>query len=261
MGEMRSHFNETIDTSFWWKVVRNISSVSPELLDLKVEDYVVGARYSAVKLVSGEIGIAYSYVMEDRCKPRSNYFKKVWDFVSLLSSECVVERSLGQAAINAIGQHALHKKPCRVTSVIDEITSSVHRNELIVFLGALKRIPDSFKAQGYNVYVLDRGQSGKEILPDFYAYKILPKARVVYVTGAAFSRPDIDLVFEISRNAKYLIEIGPSLTLSPQYLYGTGLTHLETSIINEPEEVFHSIKLGLGYHDIRENLEHVSCRV
>ncbi|MCE4614587.1 MAG: hypothetical protein F7B60_03570 [Desulfurococcales archaeon] len=261
MGEKNPRVIGFLDTIFWRKVIDNIKSTTPEALDMFVDDYVIGARYSAVKLSSGKVGIAYSYVMEEKCTPSARDFARIWNFIPLLSSDCIAERTLGQAAFNAIGQYYLGKTDCGKKELVDRIFGSLSRNDIVVFIGALKKIPNLYESEGYKVYILDRWQSGRYILPDFYAYKVLPKAKVVYITGAAFSRPDVDLILNLSKNAEYRIEIGPSLSLPPKYLASTGLTHLETSIILDHEKVFHEIKLGRGYHDIRGSLIHISCKV
>ncbi len=261
MGEVVDNSSRSLDTLFWRRVIRNIESISPGSMNLKVENYIVGPRYSAVKLAKGKVGIAYSYVMEDMCKPTNRNFVYIGDFIPLFSSNCIVERALAQAALNAVGQYYLDETICMERDLVGDILGILESNDVVVFIGALKKVPDIYRSKGYRVYILDRWQSGKDILPDYFSYKILPKAKVVYITGAAFSRPDIDLVLELSRKAEYRIEIGPSLTLPPRYLNSTGLTHLETSIILYPENAFESIKLGQGYHDIRENLQHVSCKI
>ncbi|MCE4606215.1 MAG: hypothetical protein F7B59_02665 [Desulfurococcales archaeon] len=261
MGDAIYNTVKDLDTLFWRRVVSNIDSISSGITDIRVEDYIVGARYSAVKLADGRVGISYSYVMEDKCKPEAKNLGHIRDFIPLLSSNCIVERALGQAALNAVGQYYLNRTDYVEKDLISDILRILKRNDIVVFIGALKKIPDIYKSGGYKVYILDRSQTGRDILPDYFAYKIVPKARIVYITGAAFSRPDIDLILELSRKAEYRIEIGPSLTLPPIYLTSTGLTHLETSIIQNPESVFESIKLGMGYHDIRENLFHVSYKI
>jgi uncharacterized protein (DUF4213/DUF364 family) len=250
-----------IDTKFWSTVILNILVENPRLLDIEVRDYFIGVRYSLVETVDGMVGIAYSYAQEEKCKPSRTSFHVIRDFIPLLSSDCILERSLAQAAINSIGQRKLRQECAKLETKPVHQSLSPENHGTVVFIGAVKKIPDVYRSMGWKVYILDRLQENRQILPDYYAYKLLPRADVVYITGAAFSRPDIDLILDISSNAKSIIEIGPSLSIPPTYLAGTGLTHLETSIIAYPENITRPIKLGMGYHSLRDQLIHVTCKV
>ncbi len=250
-----------IDTRFWYKVISNIERSDSSLLDTEVKDYFIGPRYSLVETVIGKVGIAYSYAQEEKCKPAEREYRSVRDFIPLLSSSCILERSLAQAAVNSIGQVKLSQECSKLkTNPLHYVLSNCDLGT-VVFIGAVKKIPDIYKDMGWTVYMLDRMQEDRNILPDYYAYKLLRKADVVYVTGAAFSRPDIDMILDRSSNARVIAEIGPSLSIPPSYLAGTGLTHLETSIITDPKSTAKLVKLGLGYHSMKSLLTHVSCRV
>jgi len=250
-----------VDTKFWRTVISNIEKIDDSLLDTEVKDYFIGPRYSLVETTTGNVGIAYSYVQEEKCKPAKRSYASIRDFIPLLSSDCILERSLAQAAINAIGQAKL------LLECSERETQSLHHtlshwdSGTVVFVGAVKKVPDTYRDKGLRVYVLDRMQGDRNILPDYYAYKLLPMADIVYVTGAAFSRPDIDMIFDRSINAGFIVEIGPSLSIPPSYLEGTGLTHLETSIITNPPGTIELVKLGLGYHSLKDRLRHINCRI
>ncbi len=250
-----------IDTKFWDMVISNIEKNDSSLLDTEVKDYFIGPRYSLVEVVSGDVGIAYSYAQEEKCTPTEAEYHSVRDFIPLLSSDCIIERSLAQAAVNSIGQVKLSQEcPILETDPLHQVLSN-REPGTVVFIGAVRKIPDIYRDMGWRVYMLDRMRIDKGTLPDYYAYKLVPKADVVYITGAAFSRPDIDMILDRSSNAKVVTEIGPSLSMLPSYLTGTGLTNLETSIITDPKSTIKLVKLGLGYHSMKSQLTHVSCRV
>ena len=250
-----------IDTRFWHKVISNIEKNDSSLLDTEVKDYFIGPRYSLVETVTGKVGIAYSYAQEEKCKPVKAEYRIVRDFIPLLSSNCILERSLAQAAVNSIGQVKLSQECSKLKT--DPLHQALSNRDpgTVVFIGAVKKIPDIYRDMGWRVYVLDRMQEDKNILPDYYAYKLLPKADVVYITGAAFSRPDIDMILDRPGNARVVAEIGPSLSIPPSHLAGTGLTHLETSIITDAKSTIKLVKLGLGYHSIKSLLTHTNCKV
>ncbi len=250
-----------IDTRFWYKVISNIERSDSSLLDTEVKDYFIGPRYSLVETVTGKVGIAYSYAQEEKCKPAEGEYRIVRDFIPLLSSDCIIERSLAQAAVNSIGQLKLSQECSKLKTDSLHYVLSNRNPGTVIFIGAVKKIPDIYRDMGWKVYMLDRMQEDKNILPDYYAYKLLPKADIVYVTGAAFSRPDIDMILDRSISARIIAEIGPSLSIPPSYLTGTGLTHLETSIIMDAKNTIRLVKLGLGYHSMKNLLTHVSCRV
>ena len=250
-----------IDTRFWDKAISNIEKTDSSLLDTEIKDYFIGSRYSLVETITGKVGIAYSYAREEKCKPAEADYHIIRDFIPLLSSDCILERSLAQAAVNSIGQVKLSRECAKLkTDPLHHVLSDRDPGT-VVFIGAVKKIPDIYRNMGWTVYMLDRMQEDNNILPDYYAYKLLPKADVIYITGAAFSRPDIDMILDRSSNARVIAEIGPSLSIPPSYLAGTGLTHLETSIITDARITIKLVKLGLGYHSMKSLLTHVNCRV
>lgn len=243
------------DTVFWSRV---LSSIGEDLSE-KVCDYIVGSRYSAVKLCSGYVGVSYSYVQEDRCTPKSIHRARVEDFIEGLSSDCIIERALSQAAINALGQKRISHTPEGIAynGLEEEISSTLKKGSLVVFAGSVKKLPEYYRGKGFKVIVTDRNPYTRGVLPDYYLYKYLPRADAVYLTGAAFSRPDIDQVIYMASNAEYLVSVGPSLSVPPEYLEDTGLTHQATSIIMDPDKVFTLAKLGYGYHSMRDYIKHI----
>ena len=180
-----------------------IERVLQPISDKAADDIQTGRRYTAVR-VGERVGLART--MREQCETPVDTRKFAKKRVAhLISSDSLIEASIGAAAINA---QITPTGNITVENVFDRIIGMAGRFESI---GVVGRFPFIRQLKG-KVYVFEK-RPIEGCLPASEAESILPGCDLVVITGSAFINKTLEHLLEISGG--YTMVIGPSTPLSP----------------------------------------------
>ena len=163
----------------------------------------------------------------------------------LISSDRLIEASIGAAAINA---QLVPKGKIKEGNVFKMILEMAGRFESVAVVG---RFPFIGQLDG-SVYVFEK-KPIPGCLPASRADELLPKCDLVIITGSAFINKTLEHLLEISNG--YTMVIGPSTPLSP-VLFDFG-ADLLAGISSGDENVLDIVGQGGGTRDFKRVVDNV----
>ncbi len=247
-----------------------ILRVAPrEFIDSTIIESAVSPRYTGVLTSNGLLGIAYSHTREEWCQPDLVEGSRVGDVLdSLLTSTCTPSRAIGQALVNAWGQAELASHIGNSISWDDLMGEIVSSGGLAVFVGEIKNVPEILENNGIETIIIERNPRKDNTLQDYYATSIIPRATILFITGSAFARPDIDLLLESARRARTVVFIGPSASIPPSALKAVveelglrGRIYEATRIILDKKKVFSLIRNNQGHRAFSKYSRNITIRI
>ncbi|XRP97509.1 Rossmann-like domain-containing protein [Methanocaldococcus sp. 16A] len=204
----------------------------------KILDFSFALPYSYVLIESNgkkALGVAMTLLEEYRGHKKDiNIYKNLEDFINMVDSFDIVERTLGLAAINAVSQYYLNfEANCR-----DATELVLNRNDIkkIAFIGNMMPVVNMLKKSGkFDIYVFERNPSllCEDVLSDSFEYRLLPEMDAVFISGTSLLNDTLDFVLDRAKNAKLKILVGPTAQSLPDLFKGFGITHIaSTKIVN-----------------------------
>lgn len=211
---------------------------------LPVTQVCIGVFYTAVRLSSGQVGVAFTpRDMEDTvCCPRSAAElpeagqlsgKTAWDLGrQALSSP--LRRSVGMVTLNALSACLMIEKVIphgHVFSNTDALdVAHIGDGDKVVMVGAFIPFIRKLKGRRVNLKIIDKHQNalkGEELLfwsPPDSADEILPAADVAIITGSALVEGGLDQLLELCTGAREIVLAGPTASLWPEPFFARGVT-------------------------------------
>ncbi len=226
--------------------------------DLEISDYAIGPKYAYVE-VSGEkggaLGLSY-FPSEDvsRGFSRVPHLDEIPEFVRSLN---IFEKALGVAMLNAVSQYLMWNLR-RIKGVrrgnITEIVPRFCSPGRIVVVGnmvpLIKNLPGDCE-----VFVLERNPRMRtNAYPDTMAPRIIPKADVLIISGAALVNDSIDSLLALSSKAAIRFLVGPTAGITPE-ITGGEFDYIAGLRVIDADRVKEIIKLGGGRWDFSNYCE------
>lgn len=242
-----------------------------ELQEIRVERAVFGLFYSGVKLSTGHGGLCFTPVKdmpEAVCCPSSAKVmplsgrlgdRPVEDYLKDIFSGNVLRRTLGIAALNALGQIAWEKKPTPGF----ELISDANAFDLLepkdfsktVVIGALAPMLKKLIAAEADFRILEmdpRTLKEREMpyyLPTDRADECVPEADLLVITGVTLLNGTLDGLLEMARPDAEILITGPTVGTFPKILAKHGVTMLGGVEVTRPDELLNLLsEAGSGYH-------------
>ena len=200
-----------------------------------LEDVRIGLLYTGVKLSSGHGGVAYTFIEEtapflhEICLSIKEDVSGITlrKAVKFASSWNLIEASIGVATLNATSSIVFEKEAGKYHFSNIDVTDLVEKDDKVVMVGLFKPIIASILKKTSKLVVIERcpvKMESIEVLPDFAAEYIVPKADVVIVTGSTLVNKTLDRLLELGKNAREFILLGPTASVVPDPLFKRGAT-------------------------------------
>jgi uncharacterized protein len=245
-------FPGTFDHDTPWRFYNHLIKEIPE--DIRVLDCCVGSHWTYIEADCG-MGLSFT------CKggARRNYTQdlhgmKLMDVAELVKSWNYEEASLGVAALNA--WYAQEDKITALGAVLDPSTGpstgkrqsafTVYHDQLkdkkVAVVGHFPHLEQI--AEIAELTILERNCTSALDTPDPACEYLLPSQDFVFITGVTIINKTAPRLLDLCANARTIM-VGPSV-IPTAFLYHWGIETLAGSIVNDPEKMRASIKLGAG---------------
>ncbi|CAI1493458.1 conserved protein of unknown function [Thermococcus nautili] len=164
-------------------------------------------------------------------------------FIERADSINSIERTLALAAINAVSQYHIDLADAEWVDVLDLIPENAGK---VALIGNMPPLVRELRARGYEIYVFERNARlwDKDTFSDALEYHLLPEMDAVIASATCLVNGTIDMLLERSKRAKLFVLTGPTGQLLPEFLKGTGVTHLAAMKVTDFEKALLGLKLG-----------------
>jgi uncharacterized protein (DUF4213/DUF364 family) len=167
--------------------------------------------------------------------------------LSILEKAKVYEPFSRAAALSVMNAIYAHKRtslsvdyaPDMRVMLTQKVLKATDKDSRIVIIGNLKPVVAKLRENERNIEVFCRSSNNpsEKIYNDIFEYEAAMDADVLIITGAALLGSTVDALVAMSPKASLRILTGFSAGVDPQWLKGTGITHvcsvnLNPSVIN-----------------------------
>ncbi len=213
---------------------------------LELIDFGFALPYTWV-LIEGEkgkaLGVAMTLPEEIQRYTNSISEPSLEAFIEKTDSLNVIERTLGLAAINAVSQYHMDLSGAVFEDVLELLPENAGK---IALIGNMPPLVRELRKRGYDVYVFERNARlwDRETLSDALEYHLLPEMDAVIASGSCLVNGTIEMLLDRARNAELFVLTGPTAQLLPEFLKGSGVTHLAAMKVVDIEKALLGLKLG-----------------
>lgn len=223
--------------------------------DFRIIDFSFALPYTYV-VIEGKrgksLGVAMTLPEEIQAYSSEIESMGVEEFIEKADSLNVIERTLALAAINAVSQYYIDLSEAGNKDAAELLDESI---EKVAVVGNMPPIVRALKEKGFELYVFERNPKlwDRGTLSDSLEYWILPEMDAVIVSGTALVNATLDMILERSKKARLIVLTGPTAQVLPQFLKGSGVTHLASMKVLNVEKALTKLKLGTFRGFEREN--------
>lgn len=224
----------------WISDLRHVLNGEP----LAVTDVRIGVFYTAARLSSGHVGVAFTPrdLADTVCCPRSAAQappagrmagQEAWGLVRYALSTIPLRRSVGVAVLNALSALAMarHGVPGgRLLSGVDALKAAgVHPEDRVVMVGAFTPFIKALKGRGVGLQVVDKHPEALKPderalwRPPEEAAQALSQASIVIMTGSALVEGGIDPLLSAASGARQVVLAGPTASPWPPPFFERGV--------------------------------------
>jgi uncharacterized protein (DUF4213/DUF364 family) len=211
---------------------------------LTAEDVRVGVFYTAVRLSTGHVGVAFTPrgLVDAVCCPRSAASAPpagrlagsgVWELAGYATSPVPLRRAVGVAALNALSSLAVDRFGTPGGALLPGVdaldAAEVGPEDRVAMVGAFAPFLRVLKGRVAALWVVD--QHPEALREDEWslwrrpeqAPETLREATVVLITGSALVEGGLDALLEASPTARRVVLAGPTTSLWPVLFFARGV--------------------------------------
>ncbi|MDW8153645.1 MAG: DUF364 domain-containing protein [Armatimonadota bacterium] len=211
---------------------------------LVVQDVRVGVFYTAVALITGHVGVAFTPrgLSDTVCCPRSAAAappagrlggQDAWKLVAEVRSPVALRRAVGVATLNALSALAMDRfgvpGGVRIPGLDALEAAGVSGEDRVVLVGAFSPFIKSLKGTVSALWVIDRHPEAlreeERVLwrPPEGAAEVLREATVVVITGSSLVEGGLDELLDSCRGARRVVLAGPTASPWPEPFFQRGV--------------------------------------
>ena len=230
-----------------------LAEIIDGLPDGKPRQVCIGLHWTAVVLdVDGDLrcGLASTLVESHQhgtpAVPQAGNLETLTglELAALAQSERPTLVSVGMAAVNAL----LPRQPAAWVDLNAEDVIASHGAEKSVALIGHFPFVERLRAKVGRLTVLELDPQPGDLLVSAAA-EVLPKARVVAITGMTLLNHTLDGLLELCAPDALVILLGPSVPLAPIF-FAQGVDILCGSIVTDVDEVLAAVRQGANFRQI-----------
>ena len=165
------------------------------------------------------------------------------EFIERADSLNVIERTLGLAAINAVSQYHIDLSNAEWVDVLELLPENAGK---VALIGNMPPLAKALRGRNLEVFVFERNSRlwDKDTYSDALEYHLLPEMDAVVASASCLVNGTIDMLLDRAKKAKLFVLTGPTGQLLPEFLRGTGVTHLASMKVIDVERAILGLKLG-----------------
>jgi uncharacterized protein (DUF4213/DUF364 family) len=238
--------------------------------DVTVEGVRIGVFYTAVKLDSGQAGVAFTPIREIPeavCCPRSASRmpaagqlagQRAGDLALYALTESPLKVAVGIATLNALSALLMEENGLpgyqRLLGADALDVVEIHPDDRVGLVGAFVPFIKKLKGTVKQLRVVEKNpQALKGDEMAFYrpaegAEEVLKQADVVVISGSAIVHHSLEQLLGFCRVARQVIVAGPTASMYPDPLFGRGVTVLGGIAVHDADELLRVVgEGGSGY--------------
>ena len=229
----------------------------PHVRRVATEEVVISVSYTAVRTSTDDVGLANTPL--DEMAPEScNIYARAGsltesptiELAELAESWDLSERVVGIAALNALSQIAIKKASGGFVTKYGDVVdvTKVRKDDTVVIVGNMRPSAEKLRKRAKEVLVLERsmGLRDKYTFPDTAAESVIPRADVVFMTGATLCNGTADRLLELSRNAREVVMLGATAGIYPPALFRKGATAVGCMEVFDAKQTMRTAAQGGG---------------
>jgi|GEM_PF-3379982 len=239
-----------------------VEIAGPILSDKKVQDIIVGLRYTAVLLEGDTIGLSFTLKGPFLSKEKKDIFtREPKRLANLLFSTSPIEASIGLATINAASQILASQMDFTVSKNLIDVLS-LSRDDNILMVGLMMPLAWELHEHINKIWAVEdgfitrEGPPNLEVRPWWAIDLILHKQKIsaLFISGSAVSNKSINHILELVRkeqrqNCKIAL-VGPSVPVFPEFWREKGIDVLAASLIRDVKLTTKVVKVGGGSREL-----------
>ncbi len=213
---------------------------------LELIDFGFGLPYTWVLAEGPEgkaLGVAMTLPEEVQRYRNSVSEPSLKAFIERADSLNVVERTLGLAAINAVSQYHIDLSNAEWVDVLELLPENAGK---VALIGNMPPLVKALREKDLEVFVFERNAKlwDKDTYSDALEYHLLPEMDAVVASASCLVNGTIDMLLDRAKKAELFVLTGPTGQLLPEFLWGTGVTHLASMKVIDVERAILGLKLG-----------------
>jgi uncharacterized protein (DUF4213/DUF364 family) len=239
---------------------KHLVSTSAEQL---VADVKIGARYTAVMLEDGNVGVAYTYRSDGLADPSllagrpSAIGQSTPQVLQYLESADGLERTVGLAVANALAnRRSAGQQEGDILHVLS--VGFLDRVGMVGYFGPLVG-PLAKRVRELVIFERDLDRSDR-VLPAEKAFEELPRCDVAIITATALIFGDLDRLLEAASGCREVAMVGASTPLVPEVFAALGVTLLSGVAVTDGAGILRLVADGAGMGAFGERVRKVNVR-
>ena len=214
--------------------------------DLELVDFGFALPYTWVLLKGPEgkaLGVAMTLPEEVQRYRNSIGEPSLNAFIERADSLNVIERTLGLASINAVSQYYIDLNDAEFADVLELLPENAGK---IALIGNMPPLARELRNKGYEIYVFERNAKlwDRDTYSDALEYHLLPEMDAVVASASCLVNGTVDMLLDRAKKTELFVLTGPTGQLLPEFLRGTGVTHLAAMKVINLKRALLGLKLG-----------------
>ena len=170
--------------------------------------------------------------------------KSIIDLCSFAYSDCLLQASVGIAALNSALQVDLSR--CREINAADVLLEK-GKDKKVVVVGHFPFVPQ-LRTIAERLWVVERKPQAGDI-PASEAKQVIPDAEVIAITGTALINGTMESLLSLCPKKSLVMILGASTPLSPVW-FDYGVDFVSGTRVIDPERVLRMISEGIVFKQI-----------
>jgi len=232
--------------------------------DARVADVRIGLCYTGIRLEDDRTGVAFtSFDIREEGGPRLDGLhplagRDATDLLRFLGASSSVERAVGLAAANALGN-----RPGVSSEEVDFLEAlEVPSGASIGMVGFFGPVLPKLHKMGASVTVFEKNLSRYPLaLPEKEAANRLPDCEIALITAASIVNGSVDRLLRAAESCREVVLLGVSTPLVAAAFSGTPVTRLSGVVVTEPQRILNIISEGGGRHLFKGGTRKVNISV
>jgi len=229
-----------------------------------VTDVRLGLGYTSVLLDSGDMGLAYTWMSEQKTEctvfkgMRPLAGKPAGVVIELLNSKDLLAVTIGLAAANAVLNH---RKQSYVEGDLTDVLN-IGPSDRVAMIGAFLPVIRKLEQRVSELRVFERKANLVEgYHPADEAFEFLSQSTVALVTSTSILNSTVDALLEAAGGCREIVMLGASTPLCAAVFAGTPVTALSGVIAADRDAVARVISEGGGMKVFKEHVDKVTLRL
>ena len=207
------------------------SELSSEVSEV-VAEVRIGLVYTGVLLSGGHAGVAYTPTCElSECRVLASAGniagKSAQNLMRMALSPNLFEAAVGVATVNALSQIAFERNPEKYVFSSTNVLDLIQPEDKVAMVGYFGPLVPKILEKTRKLHVLEK----RKIEDDRIKFsspseisEVLPFSNVVLISGSTLVNKTVSRILENIANAREVILLGPTASVTPQPFFDRGVT-------------------------------------